>query len=52
MLSRNNSQNSGMQSLAGSINMEFWLKQLGNFVLLDIVLIICVVAGVFIWWEQ
>lgn len=52
MSSKNNSGNSGMRSLASSINMEFWLKQLGNFILLDIVLAVCVIAGIFIWWEQ
>lgn len=40
-----------MTSIARKINMEYWLKQFTNFLVLDIVLLVLVAIGFFMWRE-
>lgn len=40
-----------MTSIARKINFDFWLRQLANFIVLDIILIVMVFVGFFLWRE-
>lgn len=40
-----------MTSIARKINMEYWLKQFSNFLVLDMVLVVLVAIGFFLWRE-
>ena len=40
-----------MSSIARRINMSFWLKEVGNVILIDIVIAFLIV-GTFAWWGR
>lgn len=44
-------ENKRMSSIARRINMSFWLKEVGNVILIDIV-IAFLIAGTFAWWGR
>ena len=46
-----NKNSSKMTSIARRINMEFWLRQFSDFLLIDLVLLIAVFAAFFLWRE-
>ena len=43
--------NTGMSSIARSINMEYWLRELSHFLLLDIVIMAAAATAFFLWAE-
>ncbi len=45
-------ENNRMTSIARKINFEFWLRQLANFMVLDIILLIAVCVSFFVWREN
>ena len=44
-------ENKRMSSIARRINMSFWLKEVGNVILIDIVIAFLIV-GAFAWWGR
>lgn len=46
-----NKNSSKMTSIARRINMEFWLRQFSDFLLIDLVLLIAVFTAFFLWRE-
>lgn len=45
-------ENNRMTSIARKINFEFWLRQLANFMVLDMILLIAVCVSFFVWREN
>ena len=43
--------NNGTSSIARSINMSYWLQQLGNFIFLNLVLVTMITVMFFVWAE-
>ena len=50
-MNQNNNENSKMGSIARRINMEFWLRECSNIIVLDIILILLVAITFFLWRE-
>ena len=50
-MGKKTNENKRMSSIARRINMSFWLKEVGNVILIDIV-IAFLIAGTFAWWGR
>lgn len=50
-MGKKTNENKRMSSIARRINMSFWLKEVGNVILIDIVIALLVV-GAFGWWGR
>ena len=50
-MGKKTNENKRMSSIARRINISFWLKEVGNVILIDIVSAILVV-GAFGWWGR
>ncbi len=50
-MGKKTNENKRMSSIARRINMSFWLKEVGNVILIDIVIAFLIV-GTFVWWGR
>ena len=50
-MGKKTNENKRMSSIARRINMSFWLKEVGNVILIDIVIAFLIV-GTFAWWGR
>lgn len=50
-MGKKTNENKRMSSIARRINMSFWLKEVGNVILIDIVIAFLIV-GAFAWWGR
>lgn len=50
-MGKKTNENKRMSSIARRINMSFWLKEVGNVILIDIIIAFLIV-GAFAWWGR
>ena len=51
-MGKKTNENKRMSSIARRINMSFWLKELGNVILIDIVIAFLIVSAFAVWGRK
>lgn len=51
-MGKKTNENKRMSSIARRINMSFWLKELGNVILIDIVIAFLIVSAFAVWGKK